>query len=432
LPIPGADRLHVFTLRNPNDAAAIRRTIDEQKPRTAAVIGSGFIGLEMVENLVSAGLQVTLLEKLPQVCPLVDPDMAPYIRQYLQNQQVRVLTGCTVTAIEQETVMLSDGERVPADLVILAVGVRPNVSLAREAGITLGQTGAIAVNEKMQTSCPDIYACGDCAEVFLIVDGRPAYRPLGSTANKMGRIAGDVVSGGCLTFRGVAGTGIFRVFELNIAACGLTEAQARAGGNDVVVCHNIKPDKPTYFGGREMVIKAIADRQSEKLLGVQIIGYDGVDKRIDVFVTAMTAGLTVSDLFHLDLAYAPPFATTKDPVLYTGMILDNAIRRGRDLITSDRLAALAPETVQIVDARAARQFEAGHVAGAVSMPHETLREHMAALDPDIPVVTYCNKGTTGNAAQNILLNRGFKTVYNLSGGHQQNKMCRTDKQGKKE
>lgn len=420
--IAGADSLHVFTLRNPLSAKAIRQYIDERHPRTAAVIGSGFIGLEMVENLAAAGLKVAVIEMLPQICPFVDPDMAPYLQQYLEKQLVTVLAGSSAVSIGSAAVRLDNGTEVPAELVIMAVGVRPNVALARSIGIEIGQTGAIAVNEKMQTNLPDIYACGDCAESFSIVDGRKLYRPLGSTANKMGRIAGDVVTGGSMSFRGIAGTGIFKVFDMSIAACGLNEAQARASGYDIVVSHNIKPDKPEYFGGQEMVIKAIADRKSEKLLGVQIIGYEGVDKRIDVFVTAMTAGLTVSDLFHLDLAYAPPFSTTKDPVMYTGMILDNALHYGRDIITADALAALAPDEIQVVDARIEKQFDAGHVDNAVSMPHETLREHMAALDKEKPVVTYCNKGTTGNAAQNILLNHGFKKVYNLSGGHKQYKV----------
>jgi len=428
--LPGVDKPHVFTLRNPLSARAIRQFIDEQHPHTATVIGSGFIGLEMVENLAHAGLQVTIVEKLPQICPFVDPDLSPYLHQYLEKQQVKILAGRTVTAISDKSLTLDDGSEVQADLVIMAVGIQPNIALARAAGVEIGITGAIAVNDKMQTNLPDIYACGDCAESFSIVDGRKLYRPLGSTANKMGRIAGDVVTGGSLTFRGIAGTGIFKVFEMSIAACGLNEAQARASGYDIVVSHNIKPDKPEYFGGREMVIKAIVDRACEKLLGVQIIGYEGVDKRIDVFITAMTAGLRASDLEHLDLAYAPPFSTTKDPVIYTGMILDNALHRGREILTADALAALPPDEIQVVDARIEKQYGEGHVDNAVSMPHDVLRDRMASLDKEKPVVTYCNKGTTGNAAQNILINHGFRKVYNLSGGNKQYQICKKNLKGK--
>ena len=431
-PIPGIDSPHVFTLRNPGDARSIRQFIDNQKPQTAAVIGSGFIGLEMVENLIHAGLNVTVIEKLPQVCPFVDPDIAPYLEQYLKKQKVQIITGHSAVSIGEKSVEIDNEVKIAADLVIMAVGVRPNVELARSAGVQLGVTGAIAVDIKMRTNLPDIYACGDCVEAYSIVDGKPIYRPLGSTANKMGRIAGDVITGGSLSFRGIAGTGIFKVFEMSVAACGLSEAQARTAGYDIVVSHNIKPDKPEYYGGREMVIKSIADRKNEKLLGVQIIGYEGVDKRIDVFVTAITAGLTASDLFHLDLAYAPPFSTTKDPVIYTGMILDNALNRGRELMTADTLREINPDMIQVIDARVTKQYETGHVDHALCMPHADLRERMKSLDKNRLVVTYCNKGTTGNAVQNILINHGFCKVYNLSGGNKQYQNSKKKIKGKVE
>jgi NADPH-dependent 2,4-dienoyl-CoA reductase/sulfur reductase-like enzyme/rhodanese-related sulfurtransferase len=422
--IPGADLPHVFTLRNPSDARAIRASIEQNKPINAVVIGSGFIGLEMVENLSRAGMNITLVEKLPQVCPFVDPDMAPYLQEYLKKKGVRVLTGKAAAGIDAETVLLDDGKWLPADLVIMAVGVRPNVELARNMGVRLGKTGAIAVDQFMRTNIPDVYSCGDCTEAYSIIDGRPLFRPLGSTANKMGRITGDMISGGCLAFRGIAGTGIFKVFEMSVAACGLSEKEARESGYDVVVSHSIKPDKPEYYDGREMVIKAIADRKTEKLLGVQIIGYEGVDKRMDVFVTAITAGMKVSDLFHLDLAYAPPFSTTKDPVMFIGMIMDNVINRDRELMTAEMLGCYEKSSIQVVDAREENQYRDSHVDSARSIPHAALREKMKSLDRSKPVVTYCNKGTTGNAAQNILINNGFEKVYNLSGGHKQYEICK--------
>lgn len=430
-PIPGADLPHVFKLRNPSDARAIRAYMDENKPAKAAVIGSGFIGLEMVENLVAAGMEIDLIEKLDDICPFVDPDMAPHLAERLEKERVRIHAGTAAVSISSTKIELDNGSSIESDLVIMAVGVKPNVDMAESLGVKLGKTGAIAVDNCMRTNVKDIFACGDCAEAYSLIDGRPLYRPLGSTANKMGRIAGDMISGGCLKFRGIVGTGIFKVFDMAVAACGLNEKEGRDGGFDVIVSHNIKLDKPGYFGGREMVIKAIADRKSEKLLGVQIIGYEGVDKRIDVFVTAITAGLRVSDLFHLDLAYAPPFSTTKDPVMYTGMILDNAINRDRDLVTADEIGCCEKGTYQIVDARVAAQYSDAHVEDAVNMPHDELRELINSLDPSKPVVTYCNKGTTGNAAQNVLINRGFSKVYNLSGGHKQYDICRRRKKGSK-
>lgn len=431
LPIEGSDKDHVFVLRNPGHAAAIRGFMDNQRPRKAAVIGSGFIGLEMVENLSHAGLEISLVEMLPQVCPFIDPDMAVHVEKHLKDNKVAIYTGRKAVRILDDKVVLDNGVKIAADLVIMAVGIRPNTELAESIGINLGAGGSIAVDNSMQTNIPGIYACGDCAESFSVVDGRKIYRPLGSTANKMGRITGDVITGGSLRFRGITGTGIFRVFEMAVAACGLQESEARQSGYDVVVSHNTKPDKPAYFGGREMTIKTIADRASEKILGVQITGFSGVDKRIDVFVTAITAGLKTSDLFHLDLAYAPPFSTTKDPVMYSGMILDNVINHDRPLITAGDLSNLNPADIQIIDARSVEQYAKSHVENAINIPHAELRRNIESLDKNKPVITYCNKGVTGNAAQNILKNMGFKEVYCLSGGHKQYASCLClNKQGK--
>ena len=425
-PIPGRDNPHVFTLRNINDMLAIRAFLDEKQPKTAAIIGTGFIGLEMCESLVRLGIRVTLLEKLPQVAPGLDPDMAAYVEEHLEKSGVTVKTGISIAEITKDSVLLADGTDLPAELTLLATGIKPNGELAAKAGVALGASGAILVNERMETNIADIYACGDCTEQFHVVTGKQVYRPLGSTANKTGRIAGDCATGGTLAYRGTLGTGIFRVLGLAVGQTGLTEREAREAGYDAVVCHNSKPDKPEYFGGREMVIKAVADRASGRVLGVQIVGYEGVDKRIDVFVTAITYGAKAEDLFYLDLAYAPPFSTTKDPVLYTGMILDNAIRGGRPLMTVQELLARqsAGEAVALIDARIPAQYDKAHAEGARNVPHADLRAETDALDRDTVIVTYCNKGTTGNAAQNILLNRGFKRVYNLSGGMKQYLMAR--------
>ena len=420
-PIPGRELGHVFTLRNINDMLRIHTFLDENKPKSAAIVGTGFIGLEMCESLTRLGLSVTLLEKLPQVTPGLDPDMAVYVEEHLKKNGVTVLTGVSIVKLANSIVELADGTEIPAELVLLSTGVRPNTELASAAGVSLGVSGAILVNERMETNLPDVSACGDCVEQFHVVTGKQVYRPLGSTANKTGRIAGDCITGGNLAYRGTLGTGIFSVLGLSVGQTGLSEREAREAGYDVVVCHNIKPDKPEYLGGKEMVIKAVADRATERLLGVQIIGEAGVDKRIDVFATAITYGAKAEDLFYLDLAYAPPFSTTKDPVMYTGMILENAIHGGRPLMTAGELLArqAAGEQVTVIDARVPAQYEKAHVEGAKSIPHGDLREASDALNKDDVVVTYCNKGTTGNAAQNILINQGFNHVYNLSGGMKQ-------------
>ena len=420
-PIGGINQKHVFTLRSIGDMLAIKGYIDENKPQAAVIIGTGFIGLEVCENLHALGISVTLIEKLPQVTPGLDDDMAVYVQEHLQKHGVQVFTSATVTKITPDSVCLSGGGMVPSQLVLVAAGVRPNTRLASEAGISLGTSGAIRVNEKMETSIPGIYACGDCIEHMHLVTDKPVYRPLGSTANKTGRIAGDQMTGGDLTFKGILGTGIFKVFDLTVAQTGLSLREAESLGMDIVVCHNIKPNKPEYLGGKEMVIKAIAGKKDGRLLGVQIAGYEGVDKRLDVFVTAISLHAKAEDLFHLDLGYAPPFSTTKDPVMYTGMILENARRSGRPLITAKDLDAFmaSGQPYQVIDARVAAQYDKGHIAGAQHMPHANIRTSLEKLDRDVVTVTYCNKGVTGNAAQNILLGRGFKRVFNLSGGYKQ-------------
>lgn len=418
-PIKGIDLKNVFTLRNMIDMYKIKEFMDSNSPKTAAIIGTGFIGLELCENFRKLDIEVTLIEKLDQVTPGLDADMAIYVEKHLKKNGVKVITGASIVEIGENSIRLADGKFIDTELVIIATGVRPNIELAKQAGIEIGQLGAIKVNKRMQTNSEDIYACGDCIEQYHVVTGKPVYRPLGSTANKTGRIAGENVSGGKLEFRGVLGTGIFRVFDLTVAQTGLSEREAINEGYEIVICHNIKPNKPEYMGGKEIVIKAIADKTNGRLLGVQIVGEDGVDKRIDVFATAITFGAKVEDLFHLDLAYAPPFSTTKDPVMYTGMILDNAINKDRPLITAKELDALiqSGQKYNLIDARVTGQFEKSHIESAVNIPHEKLRTEAEALNKDMTTVTYCNKGVTGNAAQNILLNKGFREVYNISGGH---------------
>lgn len=419
--IPGVKNPHVFTLRNIGDMENIHAYMNRHQPKKAVIIGTGFIGLEVCDNLKKLGLEIALVERLPQVMPGLDLDMAVYLEEHLKKNGVTVYTGLSAVAIEKNAVMLENNKRIDADIVLLCVGVKPNTALAASIGVSLGTSKAIQVNEKMMTNVADVYACGDCIEQFHQITGKPMYRPMGSTANKTGRIAGDVATGGNLTFRGILGTGIFQILGLTVAFTGLSQRKALQEGFDVEVCHNIKPNKPEYMGGTEMIIKGIADRKTQRVIGVQIIGEEGVDKRMDVFVTAITFQAKANDLFHLDLAYAPPFSTTKDPVMYTGMILDNAMNQGRKLITADALKEKinTDEQIQIIDARVVAQYEKDHVESAENIPHGRLREELKDLNPKALTVTYCNKGVTGNAAQNILLNHGFHDVYNLSGGHKQ-------------
>lgn len=425
--IEGIEQSHVFFLRNVQNALAIKSFIQTHKPKTAIIAGTGFIGFEVLENLLPWHIKVKVVEVMDKITPNLDIDMATLLENKLIDKGIEIIKGAGITEIHEDCVTLSNGKVEDADMVILATGVRPNVDLAKAMGLRLGTTGAIWVDDMMRTSHPDVYAAGDCIETYNSITKQAVYRPLGTTANKTGRIAGENITGGSMHYRGNLSTGIFKLFDLSIGSTGLSESEARKEGFDIEVIHNIKPHRPAYFDGEEMVIKAIADRQSKELLGVQIIGTKGVDKRLDVFVTLITYHAKVDDLFHLDLAYAPPFSTTKDPVHYTGMILDNAIERNRKILPNTELEKVAG--LQIVDARTDKDYtKKGHVENAISMPHSELRKRIKELDPKKPVVTYCNKGTTGNAAQNILLNRGFKQVYNLSGGHQFYKATRVKKE----
>ncbi|AIF65211.1 dehydrogenase [Terribacillus saccharophilus] len=417
--IEGTKLEHVFHVRTIQHAGAIDQFIESSVPKKATIIGAGYIGLEMAEQLTHLGIEVTIIQRSNQVMKHLDKDIADHVADTLEAHGVKLLLGQEAIRITNTEVITSSGDTIASDIVFLAVGVQPNTALAEKIGVKIGETGAIAVNEKMQTNLPDVYAVGDVAESFSVITGKPLYRPLGSTANKMGRIAGDVITGGTSAHRGILGTGIVRIFELAVGQTGMNEQEALAHGYDIETLHNIKPARAAYLGGKEITIKATADRATGLLLGVQAVGEEGVDKRIDVFVTAMTFGAKAEDLFHLDLAYAPPFSTTKDPVMYTGMALDNAIKKHNKLLTPKELQHRLSqgESFQIIDTRARSQYETSHVPEAHSIPLAELREKAKELDPKKPTLCYCNSGVTGNAAQNILRNMGFEEVYNLSGGN---------------
>ena len=325
--IPGIDQKHVFVLRNVQNAVAIREYIERHRPKNAVIIGSGNIGLEMLENL--PGIDVSVVEAAPQIATAFDADMAEMLESTLRERGVRFYTSRRVERISQTGVTMNGGETLDAELVIVAAGVRPNVGLAQQAGLKLGAKGSIWVDKQMRTSDANIYACGDCAETFSAITGQPAWYPLGSTANKTGRIAGDALTGGSLEYHGSLGTGVFKVMDMAAGMTGLSERGARAAGYDVATVRHQNVDKFEEFGGKPLTIKAVADRKTRRLLGAQVIGYGGVDTRLDVYAAMITKKATVDELEDLDLAYAPPFATARDPVHYTGMLLVSALdRRG--------------------------------------------------------------------------------------------------------
>ena len=326
--IPGTGQEHVFSLRSVQDARRMQLFIEARKPRKAVIAGTGFIGLEMLESLSALNISVTLLEKGERIARHLDAEMSDHLKKLLEAKGVNIHLSARLSSINADQVDLTSGETLPADMVLLATGVTPNTRLAADMELSLSMNGAIRVNERMETSIPGIYACGDCIETFLSINKQPVYKPLGSTAAKTGRIAGENATGGDMRYRGNLGTGIFRVFEWAVASTGLTQKEAEKAGYTAAVCLHSQPDRPEYLGGQEMLIKAIADKTTGRLLGAQIIGVDGVDKRIDVLAALITCGAKAEDLSHIDLAYAPPFSTTRDPVHYTGMLLESALKKG--------------------------------------------------------------------------------------------------------
>ncbi len=418
-PIEMEEESNYFVLRNVKSADKIKQYIEECQVKKAVIIGSGFIGMELLENLTKKNIETTIIEQKNNIMPHLDSDVSVYIEDYLDKKGIKYICGDKVLKISNEgrKVYTGNGDELDTDMIIMSTGVRPNTELVENLSINLGKNSGILVNDKMETNIKDIYAVGDCTEHLDLISGEYMYRPMGSTANKMGRIAGDVITGGNLKFRGILGTGIFKLFDMDIAYTGMTEKQARLAGYDIEVIHNIKENKSKYLKESEQIlIKCIADKKTENILGVQVVGFGGVDKRIDVFVTAITFNAKVSDLFHLDLAYAPPFSTTKDPIMYTGMILDNAINNGRKILTVKDLLERRSE-YKVIDVRKPSDYEKGHIEGAVNIPLANLKKEAEKFDKTSKIVVHCNKGVTGNAAQNLLINMDFEKVYNLSGGY---------------
>lgn len=322
--ITGSEKKHVFVLRSISDMKDMKVFLSINKPKRAVIIGSGPIGLEMAENLTKIGLKTTLIAR-SSVSKGLSPELASMVQEHLMLHGVGVMTNVSAEEITDRGVILTDGRFQAADIILVAAGVKPVTELANTAGIELGRTGAIKVDRHMKTSNPDIYACGDCAEYFHKITGNPVYRPLGSTANKTGIIAGNHITGGGDEFQGILGTGIFRVFDLTVAQTGLTEQEAVQSGYEVAVSFDKRPDRPKFMGGKEMAIRAVADKRSGLLLGCQIVGSQGVDRRIDVMAALLTMNGKINDLLTMDLAYSPPYSTPKDPLFFTGIKLRNQL-----------------------------------------------------------------------------------------------------------
>jgi NADPH-dependent 2,4-dienoyl-CoA reductase/sulfur reductase-like enzyme/rhodanese-related sulfurtransferase len=392
---------------------------------SACIVGGGLIGLETAEALQQKGMQVTLIEMRDQLLPgVLDPEMAFLVEKQLRQQGVRVLTGCQVTGLEgKEAVekVCTDREVLPADLVVLAPGVTPNVGLARDCGLQIGVTGAIAVDARLCTSDPYIYACGDCCETTHLVTGKKVHIPLGSTANKQGRVVGINVAGGEARFAGVLGTSILRVFQINAGKTGLSESEARAGGFEVETVLSPAPDRAHFFpGAKPIVLKLVAERGTGRILGLQAVGEGAVDKRLDAAATAITFRATAEQLSQLDLAYAPPYSAAMDNLIVAADIMKNKLSGEARGISACELKQKCDDRHDFVllDVRSPAEHGGIGIEGAKVIPLGMLRERLHELPIDKEIVVYCKISLRGYEAQKILDAAGFPDTRFLDGGMQ--------------
>ena len=422
-PIPGADLPHVFTLRDIPDMDRIAAFLNERKPRRAVVIGGGFIGLEMAEAFHHRGLHVTIVERNPHILPLLDRDMAAHLQNQIRQDDFDFKTSAEAARFTGDGVEFADGSRLPADLILMSVGVKAEVELARAAGLEIGATGGVKTNGRLESSDPNIYAVGDAAETMHVLTGARARIALAGPANRQGRIAGANSAGAHLIYPGALGTSIVRVLKMTAGFTGLNSAQATKAGFTFFTSLTRDNSHAHYYpGAQPVLIKIIAEEGTGRLLGAQVLGERGIDKRVDVLATAITGKMSVFDLENLDLAYSPPFGSANDPVNTAGFVASH-IARGD-------LATVAPESWQpaedyLLDVRDADEVEEfGKLGNAVNIPLAQVRDRLGELPQDRRIVTYCQKGQRGYLAACALHGRGFDNVANLRGGFLQSKLLK--------
>lgn len=419
--LPGINSSKVFTLRTVEDTFRIKDYINENKPRSAVMVGGGFIGLEVAENLRDLGMDVTIIQKPRQLMSPFDSDMASFIHAEMRRHGVKLALGYRAEGFEEKNggidVLLKDSAPVHADMVILAIGVTPESSLAKDAGLALGLKGSILVNDRMETSVPDIYAVGDAVQVKHYVTGEDALIALAGPANKQGRIAADNICGGNSRYQGSQGSSVIKVFDMTAAITGINETTARKSGLDAeAVILSPMSHAGYYPGGKVMTMKVVFEKGTYRLLGTQIVGYEGVDKRIDVLATAIHAGMKATRLKDLDLAYAPPYSSAKDPVNMAGFMIDN-IAKG--ILRQWRLedAAKLPRdgSITLLDTRTAGEYSRGHIEGFKNIPVDELRDRLNELEKGKPVYVICQSGLRSYIASRILEGNGYE-AYNFAGG----------------
>ncbi|WP_312938519.1 FAD-dependent oxidoreductase [Oscillibacter sp.] len=420
--LPGVGLHKLFTLRTVEDTLGIREFVEKEVPKSVILCGGGFISLELAENLRELGMDVTLVQRPKQILNPLDEEMAAFLHAELREKGVRLLLGHSVEGFSESdggvNVLLKGEEPLHADMVVLAIGVTPDTRLAKDAGLELGLKGSIAVNDRMETSAPDIYAVGDAVQVKQYITGEHAVISLAGPANKQGRIAADNICGGDSRYLGAQGSSVLKLFDLTVAATGINERTATRAGIDCdrVILSPLN-HAGYYPGGTVMTVKVVFEKGTYRLLGAQIVGCDGVDKRIDVLATAMHAGLTALQLKDLDLAYAPPYSSAKDPVNMVGFMVENLAKGAVKQFHWNEVDALPRDgSVTRLDTRTAEEYAEGHAEGFINLPVDELRERMEALPAGKPVYIMCQTGLRSYLAYRILSQNGYD-CYNFSGGY---------------
>ncbi|MBQ5333303.1 MAG: FAD-dependent oxidoreductase [Oscillospiraceae bacterium] len=414
--ISGIESANVFTLRNIPDTLKIKRYIETAEPRSAVVVGGGYIGVEMAENLAKAGLQVSIVELADHLIAPLDFDMAADVHRYIKAKGIRLYLNNGVKAIDGSKVILQNGE-ISADMVIMSVGVCPETSLAKDCGIVLNSRGSIIVDSRMRTNIPNIFAVGDAVEVKNYVTKSAAFIPLAGPANKQGRIAADNIAGFESEYKGTGGSAVLKLFDMTIATTGLNEKSAEAAGIDFNKIYTYSASHASYYpGGNMMSVKILWDRKTLKIIGAQIVGFDGVDKRMDVIASAIRFGAKVTDLAELELCYAPPYSSAKDPVNMAGFVAENIISgKVKQFFWHDVENLPRDGSVTLLDVRTSTERARGHIDGFMHIPLDSLRERINELPKDKPVYVHCHSGLRSYIACRILAGNGFD-CYNLSGG----------------
>ena len=415
-PFPGIEKNHVFTLRNIPDTYAIYDYIEQARPRTAAVIGAGFIGPEMAETLAGRGLAVSIVEAAPHVMAPLDTDMAHMVHNRIRAAGMGLYIDRKCAGFTENGVLLEGGDVVPADMVILSIGVRPETRFLQDSGVELGARGEILVDEQLRTSVPDIFALGDAATVRNLVSGRQQVIPLAGPANKQARIVADVICGKDARYKGSIGTSVMKFFEMTVATAGEKEESLKAAGTPYRKTFTVSSSHAGYYpGGTQMIIKLLYSPEG-RVLGAQIVGGEGVDKRIDTLAVAIRFGMTVSDLAEMELAYAPPFSSAKDPVNMAGFVAENVLAGTMTPFFVDEIDAI-PENAVRLDVRNPEELATlGSIPGFVNIPLNQLRSRLDEVDLTRPVYVTCQVGLRGYVAARILSQHGAQ-VYNLSGGY---------------